>query len=540
MGWKLPRIAGALGAVALAGVTFAVRAATPDPGEAGQRWWAHVKVLASDKLEGRLTGSTGYRQAADYVAQRFKEFGLEPAGVEGYFQPVRFNVQRVVAAESRLALVRDGREEPLTLGEDAILGTRDPQPEAVEGGLVFVGYALHLPEAGYDDYAGLDLKGKVVVAINGGPDSLPTALKAHARAGQEFFKALEGTGAQGSIAIPNPSAMDIPWPRIARSASQPGMQLAEKDLQDTTRPLLGVMFNPAQAEKLFRGSGHTLKELLALADAHQPLPRFALPAAIRARVTTRREQVESPNVAGVLKGRDPARAGEFVVLSAHLDHLGIGEPIDGDRIYNGAMDNASGVASLIETARALHDAGERPSRSILFLAVCGEEKGLLGSRYFAAHPTVPAGAIVANLNVDMFLPIFPLHGLTVQGLDESTLGDDARAVGAAEGVEIVPDRHPDRNLFIRSDQYNFIRKGVPALAFSFAPTPGSPEEKVQQEWLTHRYHAPSDDINQPVDLAAAGRFNHLLLTLTQRVAEEQGRPGWKEKSFFRRFAPAAR
>src|SRR5579864_9343342 len=461
---RLP--AGALAALALLGVGIAARAGiapaggpaaapgsaelaaaakTGDAEEAGRRWWSHVRYLADDRLQGRLTGSAGYLEAATYVAERFKEYGLEPAGTSGYFQPVRFEVQRVEAARSSVALVRDGREEPLALGRDALLGSREPQPGEIAAPLQFVGYALHLPEAGYDDLAGQDLHGKIVVYLNGGPRNLAGALKSHARAAQEFAKALERAGALGSIGIPNPKSMDIPWQRMALSASQPGMRIAESELQDTHGAMFTATFNPAAADKLFAGSGHTIAQLLALADAGQPLPRFPLAPSLRARVASRVEQVEAPNVVGRLVGGDPRLAGQYVLLTAHLDHLGVGEPIHGDNIYNGAMDNASGVASLLEIARAMHAAGRRPGRSLLFLALCGEEKGLLGSRYFAGHPTVPRSALVADLNMDMFLPLYPLHSLTVLGLEESSLGDDARAVGAAAGVEVVPDRFPDRN-----------------------------------------------------------------------------------------------
>jgi Zn-dependent M28 family amino/carboxypeptidase len=541
--WPAAALA-ALAAVALASATYqaglawAAGAAASDPAaaEAGRLWWAHVQVLADDKLEGRLTGSPGYLEAAKYVAQRFRDDGLEPAGTEGYFQPVRFAVQHVLAAQSAVSLVRAGREEPLAPGEDALLGSRLPQTAVVDAPLAFVGYALHLPEAGYDDLAGEDLKGKVVVYVNGGPGNLATALKAHAHAPQEFWQAVQRAGAVGAITILNPKSMDIPWSRMSLSASQPGMRLADAALQDSQRSMFTAIFNPARAEKLFAGSGHTFSELVALVDEHRPLPRFPLAVSLRARIVTSSEQVESPNVVAVMRGGDPKLKDEYVVLSAHLDHLGVGEPINGDRIYNGAMDNASGVATLLEIARVLHAAGERPKRSLLFLVLCGEEKGLLGSRFFAAHPTVPRSALVADLNIDMFLPLYPLRYLTTQGVDESSLGDDARAVGKAEGVEVIADRYPDRNLFIRSDQYNFIRKGVPSLAFSFAGAPGSAEEKLQKDWLTQRYHAPSDDVNQPVDLAAAARFNHLMMRLAERVADEDTWPAWKAASFFRRFA----
>jgi Zn-dependent M28 family amino/carboxypeptidase len=244
----------------------------------------------------------------------------------------------------------------------------------------------------------------------------------------------------------------------------------------------------------------------------------------------------SVNVAAILPGSDPTLSQEYVIVSAHLDHLGIGQPIKGDSIYNGAMDNASGVASLLEVAQALKSAARRPSRSILFLAVCGEEKGLQGSRYFANHPTVPATALVADLNVDMFLPIHALKTMRVYGIDESSLGGDIRAVCASLGVGVQPDPQPDRNIFIRSDQYSFIRQGVPSLFFGFGYEPGSPEEQLHNDWLRNRYHAPSDDLQQPVDTAAAAQFNQILVELAGRVANSTAKPSWKTDSFFRRFA----
>jgi Zn-dependent M28 family amino/carboxypeptidase len=225
-----------------------------------------------------------------------------------------------------------------------------------------------------------------------------------------------------------------------------------------------------------------------------------------------------------------------VVLTAHLDHVGVGEPVRGDRIYNGAMDNASGIATLLEVARHLRESQARLARSVLFLAVTGEEKGLLGSKFFAARPTVAPRELVANLNMDMFLPLFPLERLTVYGLDESDLGDDVRAVAAQHRVLIQQDPEPLRNLFIRSDQYSFIRRGVPALAFKVGYEKGSAEEKVAKSWLKERYHAPSDDLNQPVDLDAAARFNRILADLAQRIANRAHAPKWRHQSFFRRFA----
>ncbi len=208
----------------------------------------------------------------------------------------------------------------------------------------------------------------------------------------------------------------------------------------------------------------------------------------------------------------------------------------GDEIYNGAMDDASGIATLLETAAALHEAGVKLKRSVLFVAVTGEEKGLLGSHYFAAHPTIKAENIVADLNVDMFLPLFPLRILTAIGAQESDLGDRLRAVAAPLGVAVENDPEPQRNRFIRSDQYSFIQQGIPSLALKLGYKKGSPEEAIAKKWLAERYHAPSDDVNQPVDLKAAAAFNRIVLRLTESIANQAERPRWKENSFFRRFA----
>jgi Zn-dependent M28 family amino/carboxypeptidase len=298
---------------------------------------------------------------------------------------------------------------------------------------------------------------------------------------------------------------------------------------------VSITFNPKHAEMLFAGSGHTFDDVLAALNADKPLPHFPLAVKIRSRLSMTHSEVKSENVVGVLPGSDPRVKNEYVVVSAHLDHLGIGEPVNGDKIYNGAMDDASGDASLIEIARALKDSGARPKRSILFLSVTGEEKGELGSQYFAAHPTV-SGPIVADINMDMYLPLFPLKYLEVQGLGESTLGDDVRAVAEQAGVQVQADKEPEHNRFIRSDQYSFIKKGVPSLAFKFGYIPGAPEEKIFKAWYSERYHAPSDDMSQTVDMAAAAQFNAILEKLALRVADADHRPEWKADSFFRRFA----
>jgi Zn-dependent M28 family amino/carboxypeptidase len=241
-------------------------------------------------------------------------------------------------------------------------------------------------------------------------------------------------------------------------------------------------------------------------------------------------------VAGILRGSDPSRRNEYVVFSAHLDHLGIGEPINGDKIYNGAMDNASGIAAILELAARLQKLRVKPARSILFLAVTGEEKGELGSRYYAAHPTVPLRSIVANVNTDMFLPLFPLKILMVLGLDESDLGGDIRASADELGLEIQADPEPQRNRFVRSDQYSFVKIGIPALSMKVGYLENSPEAAIAAKWTAERYHAPSDDLNQPVDLAAADKYVEVLANLAVRIADRGDRPRWNDSSFFKRFA----
>ena len=524
--------------------------ATPADEAAGKAWWSHVQVLAADDMHGRLTGSEDYLRAAAYVVEQFKADGLQPAGTEGFYQPVGFDVTRVLPDQSSMALVQDGKATPLVLGQDAILSARGMQPKEISAPLVFIGYGLHLPESKYDDFNSAsvpmaELKGKIVVVINGGPAELPGALKSYARTAP-FAKALVDAGAVGAIVIPTPKSMDFGWQRVATSALQPGMRLsptasdaaiaaahpALAELRDT---MFSATFNPADAEKLFVGTGHSFAELLALADAQKPLPRFALKTSLSAKVVTESSHVTSPNIVAKLEGSDPKLKSEYVLVSAHLDHLGVGAPIAGSTIYAGAMDDASGVASVLEIAKRFSKATVRPKRSLLFVIFTAEEKGLLGSRYYAGHPTVPGESIVADLNMDMFMPIFPLQKLHVQGLAESTLQEDARAVGAAHHIEIAPDPEPDRNSFVRTDQYSFVQAGVPALAMKFGWAAGSPEYKLWRQWLAQRYHSTQDNLSQPVDYAAAAQFNSFLGDLALRVGDDPARPHYLESSFFHRF-----
>jgi Zn-dependent M28 family amino/carboxypeptidase len=503
--------------------------------EPGERWWGHVTYLADDKLEGRLTGSPGHKLAAQYVAGQFEKAGLQPAGTNAYIQPVKFNVRRIDESRSSLALVRGGAVEPLVQGDDAYLSSRVDPVAAIEAPLVFIGYGLAVPEMHHDDFAGMNLRGRIAVYISGGPANIPGPLRAHYQSARERNRSLERAGVAGTISIQNPKGMDIPWERASLARFQVSMSLATP-VVEARAGSIGVVFNPARADKLFAGSGHDLADLLARASDGKPLDRFVLPVSLRAKAAVERSEVESQNVAGVLPGTDPALKKEYVVLSAHLDHLGVGEAIRGDRIYNGAMDNASGTAALLDIAETLKDEHARLRRSVLFVAVTGEEKGLLGSEFFAHNPTVQRSQIVADLNVDMFLPLFPLKLLTVYGLNESDLGQRIREVASGLGVSIQEDQEPQRNVFIRSDQYSFIKEGVPSLSFKVGYTKGSAEEQIAKTWLKERYHAPSDDVNQPVDKGCAAKFNQVVMELAKAVANRTERPRWNADSFFRRFS----
>jgi Peptidase family M28 len=502
----------------------------------GQRWWSHVAVLADDKLEGRITGSMGHRKAAEYVAGEFARSGLKPAGTDGYLQPVHLISREIDESHSSLALIKGTSTESLTLGSDAVISLRvDPAP-AVEAELVFAGHGLAIPESNYDDFAGLDVRGKLVVYLAGAPSSIPGPLAAHMQSGAERAAVLKHHGAIGAVNVLNPKNMDIPWARSALARFQPSMILADPAMDESRGLKLAVTVNPEHADKIFAGSGHTFKEILELAEAGKPLPRFAIPTKLKATASVKRSDLASQNVVAMLPGNDPRLKDEFVVFSAHLDHLGIGKPINGDSIFNGAMDNASGVAALLDVAAMLKETGTRLRRSVLFVAVTGEEKGLLGSRFFANSPTVDPKMIVANINTDMFLPLFPFKALTIYGLDESDLGGDAAAVAESLGVVPQGDLEPKRNIFIRSDQYSFIRRGIPSLALKVGYDKGSPEEGIVKKWLTERYHAPSDDLAQPVDKRAAGAFDVLVAKLLERVANRDERPRWNDTSFFKRFA----
>lgn len=496
-------------------------------------WWGHVEAIANDGMEGRLTGSPGYDKAAAYVVDQFKAIGLKPAGVNGYYQPVDLIEQRFDAEASSAALHTASGETKLSVPNDVYFRGGYAMPATVDAPMVFAGYGLSIPEAGHDDFKGLDVKGKVVVVLSGGPSTISGALKSDARADRP--RLLAQMGAVGVIALTTPKQVEIRWDRQVGISRLSSMYLADAALRDVPLPFMGATFDPTRSEMLFAGSGHSFAELAALSDASQPVPVFALPGRFSAKIVTTSKPVHSANIVARLPGSDPKLAAENVVLSAHLDGLGIGEPIKGDSIYNGAFDNAIGVASVIEAAKMLAR-GKAPRRSILFTIVTAEEKGLLGSRYFARRPTVPAASLVADLNFDMPLPIFPFTSVTPLGYDQSSLGADARAVAETMGLGLAPDPLPDRNTFIRSDQYSFIRQGVPSLFLKYGFKLGTPEAEAEKTWRANIYHSPQDGLDQPVMKAEGVKMTDYYTALARRIANAAARPTWNDDSYFRRFA----
>lgn len=528
-------------------------AQSPDLAAEGKAWWAHIQYLADDKLQGRNVGTEGFEAAAKYVEGQFKAIGLKPAGINGYRQPVALEGRTLVPEASKLALVRNGKETPLAVGQDASLAARAELNGSMEAPMVFVGYGLSIPEAGWDDFKGVNLKGKIAVYVNAFPPvKVSDNVKSHVNTADQRWLALKKAGAIGvaTIAAPRsggPGARGATGATGAAGATgagggrgggtpQPTVMLADRRTVDAAGEVVSISLTARGAAAVLAGTNHTLEELDQLVTDNKPLPHFAIPGRLKATAQLKRDPIDSCNIVGLVEGSDPALKHEYVIMSAHLDHLGVGRPVNGDAIYNGAMDDASGVASVIETARLLTTSGVKTKRSVIFLAVTAEEKGELGSQYFAYRPTVPFKKIVADFNLDMFLPLYPLKVIEVQGLAESSLGESVSAAAQTLGVDVQTDREPEQNRFIRSDQYSFIRHGIPALAFKFGYEFGSPEEKIRRDWVANLYHKPNDDLNQPVDKEAAALFDRVIMKLLQSVANDTKRPRWNADSFFKRFA----
>ena len=503
---------------------------------------AHMQFLADDLLEGRAPGTRGYDLAARYVAAQFEALGLEPGGSDGsYYQPVPLRRIRLIPEQSGVELVRGDERRALEPFEEFMMFGHVTHLESqVEAPLVFAGYGVTAPELDYDDYGSTDVGGKIVVLFPGAPPRFPSAERAH-------FSSIElkqaNAAERGAVGIlwawTEHDDRIFPWQALARISRTPSMRWLSPDgVPNDARPELRgqAILSTQTSSWLFLGAAKSFDEAVAAGQRSEP-QAFPLDARARIRMASRHEGFESPNVGAVLRGSDPHLAREFVVYTAHLDHEGIGEPVDGDSIYNGALDNASGVAVMLEVAHAFARLPQPPRRSVIFLAVTAEEQGLLGSDYYANYPTVPIGQIVANINLDGALILAPPADVVIHGADHSTLGAIAEAAARRLDLEVTPDPAPEQGFFVRSDQYSFVRQGIPAL-FPF-PGTKSPDPAIDagarlQQYLTERYHQPGDDMSQPFSYEAGAIGARLNFLIGYAVAQRAERPRWNPGDFFGR------
>ena len=495
-----------------------------------------MRFLADDRLEGRGTGSRGHELAAAYVAAQFEALGLETAGDSGsYFQRVPFRFAQVIGSECRLSLFAEGREHRLVYTDDYVMGgDYARETSEVDAPLAFVGFGVTAPELRYDDYATVDVRGKVVVMLSGAPPTFPHDQRAYYSSSTVKQDNAVAHGAVGILTVRTPvDERRSPWERVVRQNRMPGARWLEPDGSPhhaLPELRLAGTLSQAAAEPLF-SAPRTLDAVFAAADSGRA-QGFPLTAEVRAHRACRYVAATSPNVAGLLRGSDPRLGNEVVVYTAHLDHLGVGPPVKGDSIYNGAYDNASGTAILLEIARALVEHQPRPRRSILFLAVTGEEKGLQGSEFFTQHPTIPIERIVTDINLDMLLMLAPLEKAVVFGAEHSTLGEVFDDAGKSVGLEVIPDPTPEEVTFIRSDQYSFVKRGIPSVFPVAGHDTTAAERGPFEAWRQEIYHSPQDDLSQQFDWSTAVRFARLNLLAGWEIANAAERPRWKPGDFF--------
>lgn len=495
---------------------------------------AHVAFLASDALRGREATSPEFMVAADYVAAQFYAAGLKPAGDPNacggsYIQSVPLVTYH--AADKGDVVVSSTGAPPraLIFGEDYVPGVvAGAARTALDAPVVFVGYGLVAPQYQRDDYAGVDVRGKIVALFTGAPDSFQSEEHAHFQSVAAKAAIAAQHGAVGVVVLNrgplpgNGAGFDRPrttWAQANGTGETVGAPVlatlsaggAAKLFARAKTPWDDIVKNAANRETVFRAEPLGVNLAVSLKTAFTP--------------------ASSGNVAAMLPGSDPELAKEVVVLSAHLDHLGVG-PADakGDTIYNGAEDNAVGIAALIEEAKRFKASGQRPRRSILFLAVTAEEKGLVGSDYFAKHPTVPISSIVANVNFDMPILSYAFEDMAVFGADRSTLGPIVAKAVAALGVTMSPDPDPSLGIFVRSDHYRFVQQGVPSVFLW--PGQKGPGKAAVADFFKHRYHQPGDDLSQPIDWAQGVRFVAANYAIARAIADADARPRWNKGDFF--------
>ena len=504
---------------------------------------AHMEFLADDLLEGRGTGTRGLQLAANYVRAQFEEMGLKPAGVDGsYFQNVPFRKIELLRDQCSLTLRRNGQEQKLVMDRDYVM-TGDPLRTDIraEAPVVFVGYGVTAPKFNYDDYAGVDVHGKIVAAIYGAPPSFPSAPGAHYSETTIKLRNAAAHGAIGLLIIWGGKVEErTPFSQLVRFYRQPALRwLDAKGTPNDAEPSIHgyARISSAVASTMLEGTGKSWKQVVATALESKP-QAFPLAVTASIHVVSRHSETESPNIAAILPGSDPALKAEYVAFTAHVDHLGIGDPVNGDKIYNGAGDNASGTAALIEIARAFTRMPEPPRRSLLFIAVTAEEEGLLGSDYYAHYPTVPISEIVADVNMDEVSFLYDFRDIVPLGAEHSSLGGVADDVARHMGLEVSPDPAPEEVFFVRSDQYSFVQQGVPSIYIGEgykALDPKLDGKKMQIDWENTRYHLPGDDMSQPFDFNALVKGTRIDFAAGYEIAQQTERPRWNKGDFFEQF-----
>lgn len=529
----LIRLISAVAALALAAPGIAQPSSATG---AEQRIRADMAFLADDLLEGREAGTRGHEIAARYVAQQLAALGFQGAAPGGsFFQRVPFQQRAFAESGGTLTIEAGGASHTFRNGvEAAISPSLAEERDTVTAPLVFAGYGLRAPELNHDDYAGLDVRGKIVVIFAGTPATWPGDVAAHLNG--EKLKMAEAAGAIGIITLRRPIEEEVfPWARARIFAGRPRVSWTEADGRphvDAPAIRTAITATEPVGRAIFAGARRRFEELVAEAEAGRSPRGFALAGTATIRRETRFRRFDSPNVVALLPGSDPALRDEVVVLMGHLDHLGVRPEAEGpapDRIYNGAMDNASGIAIMIEAARALAE-GPRPRRSVLILATTAEEKGLLGAEYFAENPLMPRERIVAAVNMDMPILTFDLRQAVGFGAEHSTLGPIAGAAMRAEGVRLVPDPTPEQRSFTRSDHYPLVKAGIPSIYVDTAPTDDASRAAITA--FGQRYHDVSDDLSQPIRYDSAARLARINTAIARAIANADERPRWREGSFF--------
>lgn len=524
---------------------------------AADRIETDVAYLADDALAGREAGSAGYDTAAGYVAARLKEIGVTPASAnQTWFQPVPLrSARRDIEAAGLSIIDQAGVKTALTSLEDFIIGQSMAEAQfALSAPAVFVGYGVSAPHQNHDDYQGLDVTGKIVIAFNDAPPRFNSEERAFYRTYDYKLKTAAAKGAVGFIALPTKAELKrYPWARRVAGITRKSMTWLHPDGRaEISAPAIKAtaFLSPKGASMLFDDTATSFQALQEAIAARAPLKGFALDKTLVLKGASIIEDTTSPNVVGLLPGADPQLKHEVLVLSAHLDHVGVKDqkasPVipsnanadsqETDYIHNGALDNAMGVAAMLEAAM-MFAKSDPPKRSILFLAVTAEEKGLIGSDYFAHYPAIPAGTrIVANVNLDMPLTLYDFNDIIAFGAERSTLGETVREAASDMGLTLIPDPFPEQGIFTRSDHYRFVEQGVPSV-FLFLGQ-GNGGDKVFSNFMAKHYHQPSDQIDLPINYSAAARFAALNYAIARAIADDDKAPSWRAGDFFgERFAP---